>query len=291
MVSIADVTDPKSVGPRIRMMKPHLTPLEAKVVDSVMARRDFSHETGLKEVADEAGVSEAMVIKIAKKLGFSGYRDFRQNLVDYVRVSDPEMREELSPADSPREIVNKVFGASKQALEETLAIADIEAYDRAADFIAGARQRDFYGVGGSAQIARDVAHKFLRIGVRASVFDDAHMMAMSASLLGTTDVAIGFSHSGSTLATIEALQIARKNGARTIAITNYLGSPIAEIADVVICSTAQGSPLLGENAAARIAQLTILDTIFVLVAQRNYKAADANLAKTKAAVREKRKGP
>jgi DNA-binding MurR/RpiR family transcriptional regulator len=291
MVSIADVTDPKSVGPKIRMMKPHLTPLEAKVVDSVMARRDFSHETALKEVADEAGVSEAMVIKIAKKLGFSGYRDFRQNLVDYVRVSDPEMREELSPADSPREIVNKVFGASKQALEETLAIADIEAYDRAADFIAGARQRDFYGVGGSAQIARDVAHKFLRIGVRASVFDDAHMMAMSASLLGTTDVAIGFSHSGSTLATIEALQIARKNGARTIAITNYLGSPIAEIADVVICSTAQGSPLLGENAAARIAQLTILDTIFVLVAQRNYKAADANLAKTKAAVREKRKGP
>ena len=109
MVSIADVTDPKSVGPRIRMMKPHLTPLEAKVVNSVMARRDFSHETALKEVADEAGVSEAMVIKIAKKLGFSGYRDFRQNLVDYARVSDPEMREELSPADSPREIVNKVF--------------------------------------------------------------------------------------------------------------------------------------------------------------------------------------
>jgi DNA-binding MurR/RpiR family transcriptional regulator len=290
MVSIADVTDPKSVGPRIRMMKPHLTPLEAKVVDSVMARRDFTHETALKEVADEAGVSEAMVIKIAKKLGFSGYRDFRQNVVDYVRVSDPEMREELSPGDSPREIVNKVFGASKQALEETLAIADIEAYDRAADFIAGARQRDFYGVGGSAQIARDVAHKFLRIGVRASVFDDAHMMAMSASLLGTADVAIGFSHSGSTLVTIEALQIARKSGARTIAITNYLGSPIAAVADVVICSTAQGSPLLGENAAARIAQLTILDTIFVLVAQRNYKAADANLAKTKAAVREKRKG-
>jgi RpiR family transcriptional regulator, repressor of rpiB and als operon len=290
VVSIADVTDPKSIGPRIRMMKPHLTPLEVKVVDSVMARRDFSHETSLKEVADDAGVSEAMVVKIAKKLGFAGYRDFRQNVVDYARASVGEMQEELSPDDSPREIVNKVFRASILALEETLAITDIEAYDRAADFIAGARQRDFYGVGGSAQIARDVAHKFLRIGVRASVYDDAHMMAMSASLLGTADVAIGFSHSGSTLVTLEALQLARKSGARTIAITNYLGSPIAEIADVVICSTAQGSPLLGENAAARIAQLTILDAIFVLVAQRNYNGADANLAKTKAAVRDKRKG-
>jgi DNA-binding MurR/RpiR family transcriptional regulator len=116
------------------------------------------------------------------------------------------------------------------------------------------------------------------------------MMAMSASLLGTADVAVGFSHSCATLVTIEALQLARRNGARTIAITNYLGSPIAETADVVICSTAQCSPLLGENAAARIAQLTILDAIFVLVAQRNYNAANANLAKTKAAVREKRKG-
>ena len=116
------------------------------------------------------------------------------------------------------------------------------------------------------------------------------MMAMSASLLGTADVAVGFSHSGSTLVTIDALQIARKSGARTIAITNYISSPIAEMADVVICSTARGSPLLGENAAARIAQLTLLDAIFVLVAQRNRNEADANLAKTMNAVRAKRKG-
>jgi DNA-binding MurR/RpiR family transcriptional regulator len=290
MVLMADVADPKSVGPRIRMMRPHLTPLEAKVVDTVMGRRDFNHETALKAVADAAGVSEAMVIKIAKKLGFSGYRDFRQNVADYFQLSVSEMHEELSPDDTPREIVNKVFRASLQALEETLAITDVDACGRAADFLAGARQRDFYGVGGSAQIARDVAHKFLRIGVRASVLDDAHMMAMSASVLGTNDVAVGFSHSGATLVTIEALQLARRNGARTIAITNYLNSPITETADVVLCSTSRNSPLLGENAAARIAQLTILDAIFVLVAQRNYKGAEANLVRTKAAVREKRKG-
>src|ERR1700760_3435774 len=95
MVLMADVADPKSVGPRIRMMRPHLTPLEAKVVDTVMGRRDFSVDTALKEIADEAGVSEAMVIKIAKKLGFSGYRDFRQNVADYVKLSVDAMHEEL----------------------------------------------------------------------------------------------------------------------------------------------------------------------------------------------------
>jgi DNA-binding MurR/RpiR family transcriptional regulator len=282
-------SDLKAVGPRIRMMMPNLTPLEARVVETVFALRTFDDETSLKEIASEAGVSEAMVVKITKKLGFAGYREFRSAVAQYNRLPTAEMHQELSLEDTSREIVQKVFRTSIQALEETLAIMDIEAFDRAADLIYGARQRDFYGVGGSAQIARDVAHKFLRIGVRSSVYDDSHMMLMSAALLGSDDVAIGFSHSGNTVAVIEAIQLARRNGARTIAITNYNASPLAQHADVVLCSTAQGSPLMGENAAARIAQLNILDAIFVAVAQRDYKAAERGLAKTMSAVASKRK--
>lgn len=282
-------SDLRAVGPRIRMMMPNLTPLEARVVETVFALRTFDDETSLKEIASEAGVSEAMVVKITKKLGFAGYREFRSAVAQYNRLPTAEMHQELSLEDTSREIVQKVFRTSIQALEETLAIMDIEAFDRAADLIYGARQRDFYGVGGSAQIARDVAHKFLRIGVRSSVYDDSHMMLMSAALLGTDDVAIGFSHSGNTVAVIEAIQLARRNGARTIAITNYNASPLAQHADVVLCSTAQGSPLMGENAAARIAQLNILDAIFVAVAQRDYKAAERGLSKTMSAVASKRK--
>jgi DNA-binding MurR/RpiR family transcriptional regulator len=281
--------DLKAVGPRIRMMMPLLTPLEARVVETVFALRSFDDETSLKEIATEAGVSEAMVVKITKKLGFAGYREFRTALSQYNRLPTAEMHQELSLDDTSQEIVQKVFRTSIQALEETLSIIDIAAFDRAADLIHGARQRDFYGVGGSAQIARDVAHKFLRIGVRASVFDDSHMMLMSAALLKQDDIAIGFSHSGNTVAVIEAMQLARRNGARTIAITNYNGSPLAQHADVVLCSTAQGSPLMGENAAARIAQLNILDAVFVAVAQRDYTAAEKNLEKTMAAVASKRK--
>jgi DNA-binding MurR/RpiR family transcriptional regulator len=285
----AESFDMKAVGPRIRMMMPLLTPLEAKVVDTVFAMRDFSDETSLKQIAENAGVSEAMVVKITKKLGFAGFRDFRSAVSQYNLQPTAEMHQELSVDDTSLEIVQKVFRTSIHALEETLAILDMAAFDRAADLIHKAVTRDFYGVGGSAQIARDVAHKFLRIGVRASVFDDSHMMLMSASLLVEGDVAIGFSHSGNTIAVIDALQLARRNGAKTIAITNYDSSALAQSADVVLCSTAQGSPLMGENAAARIAQLNILDAIFVAVAQRDYQAAERNLERTMSAVTSKRK--
>ena len=283
------MTDSRTVAAQIRMRLPSLTPLEAKVADNVLARKSLDVKMSLKEVADGSGVSEAMVVKVAKKLGFSGFRGFRQGLIDYYQDETAGLYSEISADDSSTEIVQKVFRASMQASEETFAILDVAVFDRAADLLHCARQRDFYGVGGSAQIARDVAHKFLRIGLRVSVFDDSHMMLMSAALLGPEDVVVAFSHSGKTTAVIEALELARRGGARSIAITNYADAPTARLADLVLCSTAQNSPLLGENATARIAQLNILDALFVATAQRDRSAAEANLKRTMDAVQSKRK--
>ena len=281
--------DPRAVGAQIRMKLPSLTPLEGKVAAEILARKDIDEATPLREIALKSAVSEAMVVKVAKKLGFEGFRDFRQGLIDYYRSDTAGLHAEIGEADTAGEIVQKVFRTAMQALEETFAILDLQAFDRAADYLARAKQRDFYGLGGSAQIARDVSHKFLRIGIRTSVFDDAHMMMMSAALLGPDDVAIAFSHSGSTAAVLEAAEMARRNGARTIAVTNYPESPLAKMVDVVLCSTAQNSPLLGENATARIAQLNLLDALSVAVAQRDRKAADANLNRTMRAVQSKRR--
>ena len=283
--------DPKTVGPRIRMMMPQLTPLEAQVVETIRARRDFDETTLLRSVADDAGVSEAMVVKVAKKLGFAGFKELRAGLATYNRLPTSGQRGELSDDDTDADIAAKVFRTTMRAIEETLSILDPAALEQAADAIFSARQRDFYGIGGSAQIARDVSHKLLRIGVRSNVFDDAHMMLMSAALLGEGDVAVGVSHSGTTEAVIEPLELAKRRGACTIALTNYPTSALAGIADVVLCSTAEGSPLLGENAAARIAQLILFDAVFAAVARRDLAAAERNLAATMGAVAGRRRRP
>ena len=280
--------DPRAVGPRMRMMLPDMSPSEARIT-SFLIGAEFDESLPLKHVAEGTGTSEATVVKSAKKLGFDGFRELRAAIVEYRRQPTVNLHHELQPDDTAEMIVRKVFHTSIQALQETLAILDIAAFQRAADLIHRARQRDFYGLGGSAQIARDVAHKFLRIGIRASVFDDTHMMAMSANLLGAGDIVVAYSHSGRTSGIIEAAQFAKSGGANIIAVTNYDTGPLAELADVVLCSTAQGSPLTGENAAARIAQLNIMDAVFVAVAQKAYPEAERNLARTMMAVRTKRR--
>jgi DNA-binding MurR/RpiR family transcriptional regulator len=280
--------DPRTVGPRIRMLLPELTATEARVT-GILLRSDIDADAPLKSVAEEAEVSEAMVVKTAKRLGFSGYKQLRAALQAYKSQPYVDLHQEVKPDDTARTIVEKVFRTSILALEETLTILDMGAFSRASELLHAARHRDFYGLGGSAQIARDVAHKFLRIGLRASVHDDTHMMAMSASLLGAGDVVVAFSHSGRSSGVLESAQIARSNRASVIAVTNYASSPLAEMSDVVLCSTAQGSYLTSENAAARIVQLNIMDAIFIAVAQKGIESAEASLARTMAAVSHKRK--
>lgn len=280
--------DPRSIGAHIRMHKPDMTPLELKVLDGIIARTNFSEQTSLKEIAEENKVSEAMIVKIAKKLDFNGFREFRSNLVLYRQLDVSRLFSEISPEDNMDQLVHKVFSNAMQALEETKAILSVKDLEQSAQLLSSAREILLLGIGGSAVIAEDLAHKLLRIGRHSQVLRDSHLMLMSASVCTAGSVVLAISHSGRTVDVIEALRLAKENGAQTIVVTNYPTSPITEHADIVLSSTSQGSMFLGENAAARIAMLNILDVIFVAMAQRDLKRSEDNLIRTRAAVKDKR---
>ncbi|WP_428946137.1 MurR/RpiR family transcriptional regulator [Pantoea sp. FN060301] len=280
--------DPRAIGAQIRMRLPQLTPLERRVIEAVTARDDITEQTSLKEIAQENNVSEAMIVKITKKLNFTGFRNFRSSLVYYKQSEVAGLHAEIEPDDSSEQLLSKVFRTSIQAIEETLSILDVSEFNRAADIMYKARHIDLYAVGGSATVARDLSHKLLKIGIKSTTYDDAHIMLMSAAVLSDDDVVIAISHSGTTRAVNDPVKLAVRNGAKVIAITNYAESPIACNAHVVLNSTSQGSHLLGENAASRIAQLNILDALFVAIAKKDLKRAEKNLMKTQHAVQDLR---
>lgn len=280
--------DIRVVGPRIRTLLPTLTSKEQEIVRNMLQMGPKIEQITISDLGSLHGVSDAMIVKLSKKLGYSGFREVRDVLFRYSQLPVTEMYQELVPDDTAETIVRKVFQISIQALQETLAILDMDSFKKAVEIIANARNRDFIGVGGSAAIARDASHKFLRIGIRTHVYDDNHLMLMSASLLTAGDLVLAISHSGQTKSILDPVRLARSNGATIIALTNYAMSTLAKEADIVLWSTARGTPLMGENAAARIAQLNIIDALFVCVAQQNYAMAEDNLGKTMSSVKKKR---
>lgn len=273
-----------------------LTALEARVISALADQGTMDENTLLKVVAAEVGVSEAMVIKVAKKIGFDGFRSLRAALAERNRLPLAKAHEELSGRPSAGAVAARVCRASVIALQGTFAALATDGLERAAQSVYAARQRDFYGVGGSAQVARDAAFKFLRIGIRASAFEDGCMMLMSAALLQKGDVAVAFSYSGQTLVVVEAARQARKNGAHIIAVTNHADSLLAKEADLALCARVEDSllngerdsPLSWEGAAARLAQLGLVDALFMAVAKTNPAVTETGLRRTMSAVRTQR---
>ena len=263
----------EQVGPRLRLAMQELTDKERQIARDCLALGSELQHFSIQEIATRHGVSTALVVKTAQRCGFSGFKEMKDAITAYSQLPVVDLHEELNPKDNAATVVNKVFNTAINALQETLAIFDVGALERAAAVLASAPSIDIYGVGGSGALALDAFHKFLRIGVRSRVFTDSHLMVMSASLLQPGGAALGFSHSGRTHALVEAFKQAKQQGATTIAITNSRSSPLAACTDIVLCSVAQGSPITGENAAARIVQLNILDALFVLVAQNDYNRA------------------
>lgn len=268
-----------SLIPYIRMQREGMTHTEQKVVDWLLDSAKFNRQTSLSLVATSLGVSEALVVKVAKLLGFTGFRDlrrqisvsFEQNQVDSI---------ELSPRDSVQDVIDKVFNISLQTISEGRTILNSAVIEAAAQCFCSAQNRDLYAAGGSNSICDDIAHKFLRIGIRCNSYRDMHLMMMSSSLLSAKDVVLVVSHSGKTKDLLNVVKVAKKNGAKIICITHSNISPIAQLADFVICTPAPNTPLLGKNASARILQLILVDIFFMTVAQQNIQLAESNLDKT-----------
>ncbi|OOS01815.1 transcriptional regulator [Canicola haemoglobinophilus] len=268
-----------SLIPSIRMKREGMTNTEKRVVDWLLDPVKFQRTTSLKYVAESLNVSEALIVKVAKLLGFTGFRDLRQQIITSFE-GNLLNNVELSTQDTPQDLVDKVFNVSIQTITEGRSILDSDVIQQAAKCFCNAKNRDLYAAGGSNTICDDIAHKFLRIGIRCNVYRDIHLMMMSASLLTEDDVILVVSHSGKTTDLLKVVNEARKNGAKIICITHSDISPIANLSDFVICTPAPDTPLLGKNASARILQLILVDAFFVSVAQQNIELSKINLEKT-----------
>jgi DNA-binding MurR/RpiR family transcriptional regulator len=186
-------------------------------------------------------------------------------------------------------VVEKIAFADARAVEETGAQLDIVVLERVVDALVRAQRVDLYGVGASAFVAMDFQQKLHRIGRVAFAWPDIHVALTSAALLRPGDVAIAVSHTGTTTDTIDAVTEARSHGATTVALTNFPRSPLALAAEHVLTTAARETTFRSGAMASRLAQLTVVDCLFVGVAQRTYEQTMAALNATRAAVGSRHK--
>lgn len=279
---------------RIRSLLPGLARAEQRVAKVVLDDPSSVARRSITEVALAAKTSETTVTRFCKAIGVGGYPQLRIALAaDTARSEARASRDlggDITADDDLASVVSKVGFADARAVEETAEQLDIGELTRVTELVAAAGRVDVYGVGASAFVAADLQQKMHRIGRVCFAWSDTHIMLTSAAVLGEGDVAVAISHSGATTDTVEALRVAKEHGATTVAITNFPRSPITSVADHVLTTAARETTFRSGATASRIAQLTVIDCLFIGVAQQHFDDAMAALDATRAAVERHRLG-
>ncbi|WP_091654385.1 MurR/RpiR family transcriptional regulator [Micromonospora pallida] len=274
---------------------PSLSPAEQRVARLVVADPADAARRTITDLATAAETSEATVIRFCRSVGMDGYPQLRIRLAAEAarRIEPPDARVvggDIPPGADLAQIIATIAFNDARAVEETAEQLDPAICEQVVEAICHAGRVDIYGAGASGFVASDFQQKLHRIGRTAFYFPDVHTALTSAALLGRGDVAVGISHTGTTSDVIEVLEQARAQGAVTVALTNYPRSPITEGVDFVLTTAARETTYRSGAMASRLAQLTVVDCLFVGVAARNRARARKALEVTADAVRSHRVG-
>lgn len=278
---------------RIRSRMETLSPAEARVAAAVLREPNLVASSTLMSLKNHLGVSEATIVRAARSLGFDGYPQLRLSMAAAAgqrrtTAAADVVTGDISLTDSTADTVAKLAGAEQRALRQTAAGLDAAVLDRVADALASAGRILTFGVGASGLVALDLQEKLSRAGFVAMSPAGTELGLTSAALLGPSDVAILVSHRGRSTDTLDVLEAAERSGARTVAITSFGASPLAQRSADVLTSAGHDMEFRPAALASRMGQLFVIDCLFVVLSQRTWPRTSAALGLTRAAIDARR---
>jgi DNA-binding MurR/RpiR family transcriptional regulator len=280
------------VGVRSRLRESYgdLTPAQRRLAEFLLENLAIASDFTITDLAGAAGVSIGTISQLCRRLGLKGYQDLRLSLArDAVVLDAGAAGQRLEIPEGPpavREAIARVFGSSQDALVETAGRLEPASLERAVDLLASARRIECVGVATAGLVAAEAALKLRKLGLDAVSLGDTHQQAMSAALLDERDVLVAISHSGRTIDTLRAAQVARAGGAHVIVISGQVRSPLADAADVLFVTVSADTGFQVEPMASTVAAIAVIQVLFVLLMERAGTAQD-QLSMTQAAVEDR----
>ena len=264
---------------KLNAMKNQLTSIEKKIAEYILEDPERIKNLTTYEIAKNCDTSQASIVRFSKKLGFSGFPDFKLSLSQDIGNRKAEshvniMHEELKSTDSFEIIGKKVATENTRAVNNTYEITDFNELEKAVQAINSARKIMLAGVGFSGIVARDLYFKLMELGKVASFENDSHMQLSYLSTMNENDILFVISHSGKTLELFNLTKVAKNKGIKIITLTSVANNPIRELGDIRLSTVEMKSDFRATALSPRISQLTVIDMIYIKLMLENENLQD-----------------
>lgn len=263
---------------RIEAMRGSATKAEKQLISAIMK---FDSKSiiymSVTELADLAGVAEATIVRFCRKLDYKGFQDFK------LKLSSELAPDSVDNTNVPGQIAEEMKDAVGRTQQEI-------SYDdvlNVASKIISARHVFLSAVGSSAIAATALKYKLLKAGIQADTSPDPHIQSTAIANLGADDIVVLISVSGSTKDILYVAEQAKSQNVQTLAITNYLKSPLIRYADHILYNCKKEAPNRGGSLATVVSQMYIVDVLCCAIYERLGQIASERSARATEAVSDK----
>lgn len=281
-------TENQTCKMRIRSIYGTFSTKEKRLADYILNYPEKMIHGTISQIAAETELAESTVFRFCKRIGYKGFQAMKIALASEQTEEFPDIHENISAEDDEKAVLKKVFQSNIKTLEDTLTVLDETAFKKAVSALLDSDRIELFGFGGSNVIALDGYHKFVRTGLPVSTQIDAHMQMMSASQLTAGATAILISHTGQSKDILELLETLQHNQVTTIGVTSFTQSPLSRKVDIPLYTLSEETDYRSEALASRIAQLSLLDALYVNLMMQLEEKGTHSLKKVREAIQNRR---
>lgn len=251
---------------RYNLCKYSLSESETKVAEYFLQSPEAVY-LSITEVAKNVGVGYGSVNRFCQRLGCSGFQEFKILLAyDLALFSEDSAHQRSETLEQHYNRITDRLFATKQLCGDKL-LDDVACLlDEANHVLIG-------GIGGSAPAAIALDYRLQRIGLPCTVLTDPFMFGVRAASLTSKDVIFVINFSGATKTLIHAVETAKQAQVRVVVMTNFIDSPMAELADYRLLTAEDRDPLSVELHSA-LPAVFLVDAVFERLLKYRTDAAE-----------------
>lgn len=271
----------------LKEMKSKLPPSERKIAQYILDYPEKAINMTATELGQESETSSAAVIRLCKSLKLKGFQELKLRVAGDLQRNEVTEFRDIEPNEPHTTTIEKVTLNSVQTIQETADLIDTDSLNQAVNTLLEGNRIYIFGVGASSIPAIDAYQKLIRINRSALALTDLHMAATAVANASKDDVVFGISFSGETHEVAKIIEIANSKGAKTISLTKYGRSTVADQADINLYTSATKEASFRSGAtSSRIAQLHVIDILFMCLASRSYEQTVDYLDSTREAIKD-----
>ncbi|AIF65408.1 DNA-binding transcriptional regulator, MurR/RpiR family, contains HTH and SIS domains [Terribacillus saccharophilus] len=256
---------------RISSQREQMSKSQKKIANFIIEHPNQAPFLNVEGLANAADVSDATIVRFAAFMGYRGFPEMQlalQNAMQEQLSATERFKHPSEEAQSEDQDLYAIFLRDQANIQETMEAIDMQAFHAAADTVINSK-RIFILANRSAVSVADLLHYHLSfIFENVEIVEPSDRAIDQISTIREDDALIALSFVRYSNHTLRLFQMAKDRGAKAIAITDGLSSPLLTAADYSFMASSK-SPSLTHSLTAPI---SLIHAFIALIGKE--KAAD-----------------